>query len=59
MHIGFIVGIIIAVALIISGTIAIILAKKSNKRSRWAIWSILIGIIALISAAINYNLFNY
>lgn len=59
MHIGFIVGIIIAAALIISGGVAIILAKKNNKRSKWAIWAILIGIIALISAAINYNLFNF
>jgi RsiW-degrading membrane proteinase PrsW (M82 family) len=60
MHIGFIVGIIIATTLIIIGGIAIVIDKKNNKKSKWwAIWSILFGIIALISAAINFNLFNY
>lgn len=59
MYIGFIVGIVIATVMIILGGIAIVIAKKNNKRSKWAIWSILIGIVALISAAINYNLFGY
>lgn len=59
MHIGFLVGTIIATALIILGSIAIVLAKKNSKRSKWAIWAIFIGIIALISAVINYNLSDY
>ena len=59
MDIGYIVGITVAIALIISGVITIILAKKNDKRNKWAVWLIIIGIVALTSAAINYNFFNH
>lgn len=57
MHIGYIVGIIVAVSLIICGCVASVLAKKNQKKNRWGVWAIIFGIVALISAAINYNLF--
>lgn len=57
MHIGYIIGIIAAVSLIICGCVAAIYAKMNHKKSKWAIWPIIIGIGALISAVINYNLF--
>jgi len=59
MGVGYIVGITVAIALIILGIITFILAKKNGKRYKWAIWLIIIGIVALISAAINYNFFNH
>lgn len=58
MHIGYIVGTILAVLLIICGSTAVVFAKKNHKKNKWAIWAIVFGIIALISAVINYNLFN-
>lgn len=58
MYIGYIVGTIIAVSLIICGGTAAVLAKKNQKKNKWAIWAIIFGIVALISAVINYNLFN-
>lgn len=58
MDIGYIVGIIVAVSVIICGGIGIVLAKRNGKKSKWAIWAIIFGVIALISAAINYNLFR-
>lgn len=57
MHIGHIVGSSFAVLLIICGIIAAVLAKKNQKKSKWGIGVIIFGIIALISAVINYNLF--
>ncbi len=58
MHIGYIVGSIVAVSLIICGVAAMVLAKKKQKKTKWAIWAIIWGIVALISAVINYNLFS-
>lgn len=58
MHIGYIVGTMIAVLFIICGCIAAILAKKNQKRSKWAMWTIFFGFVALISAVVNYNLFG-
>jgi hypothetical protein len=57
MHIGYIVGSSVAVLLIICGVVAAIIAKRNQKRSKWAIGAIIFGIFALISAVINYNLF--
>lgn len=58
MHIGYIVGIIISVSLIIYGIVAAIYAKVNQKEYKWAKWLIIVGIVALISAFINYNLSN-
>ncbi|WFR58113.1 hypothetical protein QA584_03345 [Anaerocolumna sp. AGMB13025] len=58
MHIGYIVGAIVAVSLIICGVAAMVFAKKKQKKNKWAIWAIVFGIVALISAGINYNLFR-
>lgn len=58
MHIGYIVGIIVAISLIISGGIGVILAKKNGKKNKWAMWAIIFGIVALISGVINFNLFS-
>ncbi len=57
MYIGFIVGIIVASAFIVAGGVATIFAKVTNKRNRWAVWMIVFGVGALISAAVNYHLF--
>lgn len=58
VHIGFIIGIIISVLLIISGVTLLMQAKKKNLRSKWGIWLIVVAVVALISAVINYNI-NY
>ena len=58
MHIGFIVGIIISMALIIVGIIVMSLAKIKGTKNKWAVWLIAFGVVALISAVINFNLFN-
>lgn len=58
MHIGYIVGTIVAVFIIICGCIGVIYAKKNQTKDKWAMWAIILGIAALISAVINYNLFN-
>lgn len=58
MHIGFIVGTIISIALIVVGIIVMGLAKIKGTKSKWAVWLIVIGVVALISAVINFNLFN-
>lgn len=58
MHIGYLVGIIVAIAVIISGCVAAIYTRKRQRKSKWAMWAIILGIAALISAAINFNLFN-
>jgi len=58
MHIGFIVGTIISIALIVVGIIVMGLAKGKGTKSEWAVWLIVIGVVALISAVINFNLFN-
>lgn len=58
MHIGFIVGTIISIALIVVGIIVMGLAKSKGAKSKWAVWLIVIGVVALISAVINFNLFN-
>ena len=55
MPIGYIVGTIVAVCIIICGCVA---AKKNHKKRKWAMWAIAVGIVALISSVINYNLFN-
>lgn len=57
MHIGYIVGIIVAICIIICGGVAAIYAKKKNKKCKWAILAIVFGIISLITAFINYNFF--
>lgn len=59
MHPGFIVGIVVATALIIFGIISLISDKKNNKSKKWAVWLIVAGVVALISAVINYNIFGY
>jgi multisubunit Na+/H+ antiporter MnhB subunit len=58
MHIGYIVGAIVAVSFIICGVAATVLVKKKQKKNKWPIWTIIFGIVALISAVINYNLFS-
>jgi len=45
MDIGYIVGIIVAVSVIICGGIGIVLAKRNGKKSKWATWAILAGIV--------------
>jgi len=57
MHIGHIIGIIVAISVIICGCAAAIHAKVNNRKSKWAMWAIICGIAALISAAVNYYLF--
>lgn len=54
MYIGYIVGIVVAVSTIICGCIAAAYAKKNNKKSKWAVLAIILGIAALISAVINF-----
>lgn len=58
MHIGYIVGAIVAVSLIICGCVAVVHAKKNQKKNKWDVWAIIFGGVALISAVINYNLFG-
>ena len=58
MHIGYIVGAIVAVSLIICGCVAVVHAKKNHKKNKWAVWAIIFGVVALISAVINYILFG-
>ncbi len=58
MYIGYIVGTIIAVLVIACGCVAAIHAKKNQKKCKWAIWAIIFGIVAMITAVINYNLFD-
>ncbi len=53
MHIGYIVGIVVAVSTIICGCLGVAYAKKNNKKSKWAVLAIVLGIAALISVAIN------
>jgi hypothetical protein len=53
MHIGFIVGIIVAITAIGIGIVGLISSKKNNSKIKWALWVILFGVLALISAAIN------
>lgn len=59
MHIGFIVGIIISIAIIVVGIIVIGLAKSKGTKSNWAVWLIGFGVVALISAVINFNFLNF
>jgi hypothetical protein len=56
--IGFIVGIVVAAAAIISGIAGLVIAKKNERKSKWPVWVIVFGIVALISAAVNYGLFS-
>jgi len=58
MHIGFIVGTIISIVLIGVGIIVMGFAKSKGTKSKWAEWLVVIGVVALISAVINFNLFN-
>lgn len=58
MYIGYIVGIIVAISVIVCGSVAAIYAKRNHKKCKWAILAIVFGIVALISAFINYNLFG-
>jgi hypothetical protein len=57
MFVGYIVGIVLAAAAIICGCVGAILAKKNQKKSKWPMWTILAGMVALVSAAVNYNAF--
>lgn len=57
MQIGYIVGIIVAVGIIICGCAEDVHAKKNQKNSKWAKWAIIFEIAALISSVINYCLF--
>ncbi len=58
MHIGFIVGGIIALALIICGLAALVYAKITKKEYKWPKWLVIAGVFAVISGLINFNLFN-
>lgn len=58
MFIGFIVGSIISIALIVVGIIAMGLAKSKGTKNKWAVWLIAFGVVALISGVINFNLLN-
>lgn len=58
MYIGYIVGIIVAICIIVCGGAAAIYAKKKGKKCKWAILAIVFGVVALISAFINYNFFG-
>lgn len=57
MEIGFIVGIIISVLVLIIGIIGILLSKKSGVKNKWAWWAVVFGVCALISAVINLKIF--
>ena len=59
MHIGFIVGIIISIAIIVVGIIVMGLAKNKDTKSNWAVWLIGFGVVALISAVINFKFLNF
>jgi glycerol uptake facilitator-like aquaporin len=58
MFVGYIVGIIVAVVLIIGGCVAVANAKRNNRKNKWGFVAIVFGVTALISAAVNYNLFG-
>ena len=59
MHIGYIVGTVVAASIIICGCIAAAYAKKIIKKVSGQYWEIIFGIAALISGVINFYLFNY
>ncbi len=56
MHIGHVVGISIAIALIICGIAALLYSTIRRKAYRWPKWLILGGIVALVSAFVNFYL---
>lgn len=56
MEIGFIVGIIIAVLVLITGGIGLLVSKKKGAKNKWAWWAIAFGVCALISAGINLGI---
>jgi bacteriorhodopsin len=58
MDVGYIVGIVTAVVIIICGIVGAIAAKLNNRTSKWPFWTIIFGIAALISAAVNYSIFS-
>lgn len=58
MPVGYIVGVIVAVCIVLGGCIAVVYAKKNQKKKAWAVGAILLGIAALLSAVINYNRFG-
>jgi len=55
MHVGYIVGSAIAVACIISGITILV----KNKKNKWAKWLIAFGVLALVSAVLNYYIFDF
>jgi len=58
MEIGFIVGIIISVSVLITGIMGLIVSKKKGAKNKWAWWAIVFGVCALISAVINLRIFS-
>ena len=58
MHIGYIVGSSIAFMVTITGISYLVIARKRRKNSKWAVWAVVFGVCALISAFINYDLFK-
>ncbi len=53
MYIGFVVGIIISIIVLVIGIMGMIVAKKKGESSKWALYFIVFAICALISAVIN------
>ena len=53
MKIGIIIGYILAIILIIVSLIGLLFSKKQNESSKWALWVMLAGVIALLTAGVN------
>ena len=53
MEIGFIVGSILAFAILCVGITIVLVSKHKGKKNKWAWIAIAFGVCALISAAIN------
>ncbi len=56
---GIIIGLVLGAILLIIGGIELILARKQNRKSKWGIYVMMAGILALITASSNTLKFLY